>query len=162
MRRLVALGLIAACACSVDVVGLLRDESDAGISTPPAHQDATVDGGDVDASPTDAVLDAGAFLGAYELFAKSPASTTYVGKKYAYALRHVEVKVEGPPEKGDANITATVTYRFPFNVPLIGRILGKRGDDGTFHKELTSSATIPNEGPRGDLKNIGIHYGTLE
>ena len=82
--------------------------------------------------------------------------------KYGYATRHVKVEIEGPPEEADADITAKVTYEFPFNVPGIGRILGHRGDDGRFYFSLTSQATIPNEGPRDNRNTIGIGYGTLE
>jgi hypothetical protein len=98
---------------------------------------------------------------AYQLFAKKPVSAKYLSTKYAYALRHIKVKVDEPAD-GAGNITATVTYEFPFNVPGIGRIFGEEGTDGTYYLKMTSSATIPNEGLRDGLKNIGIGYGTLE
>ena len=44
-------------------------------------------------------------------------STKYVLAKYGYATQHVKVEIDGPPEKSDADITAKVTYEFPFNVP---------------------------------------------
>jgi hypothetical protein len=81
--------------------------------------------------------------------------------KFGYASRNVKVKIEGPPEKSDSPITAKVTYQFPFNIPLIGRILGDEGPDGYFFN-ISSTATIPNEGPQDDRKTIGIGYGTLE
>ena len=74
----------------------------------------------------------------------------------------MKVEIEGPPEHWDSDITAKVTYRFPFNVPGIGRLLGKRGIDGSYYYDITSAATMPNEGPQDDRKTIGIGYGTLE
>jgi hypothetical protein len=117
--------------------------------------------GDVD-NVGDAALDSAAFLAEYQLFAEKPVATQYLTTKYAFALRHVKVQIDGPPATGDAEITAKVTYEFPFNVPGIGMLLGRRGGDGGYYFDLTSEATIPNEGPRGALKNIGIGYGTLE
>ena len=114
--------------------------------------------------PTDpnAVPDAAAYVGAYFLYAKDPVSLAYLAAKYGYAKRHVTVAIEGPPAKWDADITARVTYEFPFNVPGIGRILGKEGSDGRYYYSLTSQATIPNEGPQNDRNTIGIGYGKLE
>jgi hypothetical protein len=73
----------------------------------------------------------------------------------------VKLKIDGPPEKSDTPITATVTYQFPFNLPLIAPLLGKEGPDG-YYFPLSSTATIPNEGPRDNRNTIGIGYGTLE
>ncbi len=107
-------------------------------------------------------VDALAYVGAYHAYAKKPISDKYLLNKYGYAQGHVKVEIEGPPEHWDADITAKVTYQFPFNVPGIGRIIGKRGIDGTYYYEITSEATMPNEGPQDDRKTIGIGYGTLE
>lgn len=113
--------------------------------------------------PTDdtTVADGLAYWGAYQAFAKDPQSSKYLAAKYGYATRNVEVQIEGPPAKSDAPITAKVTYHFPFNLPGIARILGTLGPDG-YYFEISSTATIPTEGPQDDRKTIGIGYGTLE
>jgi Flp pilus assembly protein TadG len=108
------------------------------------------------------IADSAAYLAAYNAFAEKPVAAKYLLSKYGYASRHTKVEIAGPPATWDADITAKVTYEFPFNVPGIGRLLGTRGIDGRFYFPLTSQATIPNEGPQGDRKTIGIGYGTLE
>lgn len=110
---------------------------------------------------SDTVKDGAIYIGAYEVFAKDPQAVKYLAAKYGYASRNVKVEIEGPPTKSDTPITAKVTYQFPFNVPGIARILGDKGPDGYFFN-ISSTATIPNEGPRDDRKTIGIGYGTLE
>jgi Flp pilus assembly protein TadG len=113
--------------------------------------------------PTDqqTVTDGLLYMGAYNAYAAKPESNKYLAAKYAYASRNVKVTIEGPPEKSDSPITAKVTYQFPFNIPGIARILGDKGPDGYFFN-ISSTATIPNEGPRDNRKTIGIGYGTLE
>ena len=98
---------------------------------------------------------------AYQAYANKPQSNKYLASKFGYASRNVKVRIEGPLEKSDSPITAKVTYQFPFSIPLIGRILGDEGPDGYFFN-ISSTATIPNEGPQDDRKTIGIGYGTLE
>jgi Flp pilus assembly protein TadG len=98
---------------------------------------------------------------AYKGYAKKPESNKYVAAKYLYASRNVKVTIEGPPEKSDSPVTAKVTYQFPFNIPGIAQILGDEGPDG-YYFNISSTATIPNEGPQDDQKTIGIGYGTLE
>jgi len=102
------------------------------------------------------------YLGAYQLYAKNLVATKYLLAKYAYATRHAAVTIEGPPATWNADITAKVTYDFPFNVPGIGRILGRKGWDGRYYFSLTTEATVPNEGPQNDRNSIGIGYGKLE
>lgn len=109
----------------------------------------------------DTVADGLLYMGAYEAYAKDPQSKKYLAFKYGYASRNVKVTIEGPPKDSNSPITATVTYQFPFNIPGIAPILGDKGDDGYFFN-ISSTATIPNEGPRDNRKTIGIGYGTLE
>jgi hypothetical protein len=111
---------------------------------------------------SDAIADGLIYYTAYRAYTQDPVTMKYILSKYGYATRHVKVEIDGPPTEADADITAKVTYEFPFNVPGIGRILGERGDDGRFYFSLTSQATIPNEGPRDNRSTIGIGYGTLE
>ena len=112
-------------------------------------------------------FDAEAYDFVYRRFAKKPVAKNYLLSKYDYATRHVTVQIEGPPVGSNADITAKVTYDFPFNVPGIGRLLGRRGFDGRYYFSLTSQATIPNEGPQNEgnptaQNSIGIGYGQLE
>jgi hypothetical protein len=109
----------------------------------------------------DTVANGVLYWGAYKVYAKNAQSDKYLAAKYGYASRNVKVTIEGPPEKSDTPITAKVTYQFPFNIPGIARILGDKGPDGYFFN-ISSTATIPNEGPQDDRKTIGIGYGTLE
>jgi hypothetical protein len=114
--------------------------------------------------PTDpqSLPDAAKYVAAYEVYAKKPVAAKYILAKYGYASRHTKVEIAGPPATWDADITAKVTYDFPFNVPGIGRLLGKRGADGNFYFSLTSQVTIPNEGPQNNRNTIGIGYGKLD
>lgn len=102
-----------------------------------------------------------AFWGAYRGYANDPVAEKYLLAKYAYALANVSVQLNGPPATSSAPIQAKVTYRFPFNIPLIGRILGERGATG-YYFPISSEVLIPSEGPRDDRKTIGIGYGTFE
>jgi Flp pilus assembly protein TadG len=112
-------------------------------------------------SAKDIAIDAGAYWAAYQVYAKEPVANTYLLSKYGYAVKHLKVKIEGPPATWDADITAKVTYEFPFNVPGIGRLLG-REVDGRYYFAITSQATIPNEGPQNGRNTIGIGYGKLQ
>jgi hypothetical protein len=100
------------------------------------------------------------YLAAYEIYSNRPVSEVYLGKKYFYAQAHTKVEIKGPPKTWDADITAKVTYDFPFNIPGIARIFGKWTPTG-YYVQITSTVTLPNEGPQDDRKTIGIGYGTL-
>lgn len=115
-------------------------------------------------APTDPQVagDAVIYWGASKAFANQPVAFKYLLSKYYYASRHVTVSIEGPPAEWNSNITAKVSYEFPFNVPGIGRILGHRGLGGVYYYTLTSEATIPNEAPQNGTNSIGIGYGKLE
>ena len=101
------------------------------------------------------------YVGVYNAYATKPESNKYVAAKYRLRQPQRRSRNRGPAEKSDTPITAKVTYRFPFNIPGIARILCDKGPDGYFFN-ISSTATIPNEGPRDNRKTIGIGYGTLE
>ena len=109
-----------------------------------------------------ASIDGIAYAGAYELYVKKPISRKFLLQKYGYAKEHTKVEIAGPPATWDADITAKVTYDFPFNIPGIGRMLGKKSFDGKYYFQITTQVTVPNEGPQDNRKTIGIGYGTLE
>jgi hypothetical protein len=110
-----------------------------------------------------AVADAGLYTTAYLLYAKKPVSIEYLGKKYAYAVLNTTVEFEGPPEDWKSEIKAKVTYRFPFNVPGVGRIIGKKNLlNGRYFFEISSIVSLPNEGPQSEDGTIGIGYGKFD
>jgi hypothetical protein len=112
--------------------------------------------------PTGDLKNAGKYVVAYEAFAKNSVAAKYILAKYGYATRHTQVTIDGPPTTWNGDIKAKVTYEFPFVIPGVARIFGRRGADGRYYFPITSEATIPNEGPQDDRKTIGIGYGTLE
>jgi hypothetical protein len=122
----------------------------------------TVTTGNLPDDVAGAAADAGFYATAYKLYAKQPVSLEYLGKKYAYASLHTTVELEGPPEKWDSEIEARVEYKFPFNVPGVGRLIGKAGPDGRFYFTISSTVTLPNEGPQSKNGTIGIGYGKFE
>jgi len=108
------------------------------------------------------VAKSAAYVAAYKTFVKKSISDKQLLAKYGYATRHMTVTIDGPPAHWNDEIKAKVTYEFPFNVPGIGQIFGRRGADGRRYFSITSEVSIPNEGPQDDRKTIGIGYGTLE
>ena len=108
------------------------------------------------------VAKSAAYVAAYKTFVKKSISDKQLLAKYGYATRRMTVTIDGPPAHWNDEIKAKVTYEFPFNVPGIGQIFGRRGADGRRYFSITSEVSIPNEGPQDDRKTIGIGYGTLE
>ena len=94
--------------------------------------------------PTEPTFD-DSYLAAYKAYAEKPVAAKYLLSKYGYASAAHEGRDQRPARQHwDADITAKVTYEFPFNVPGIGRIFGKRGDDGYYsshHLRLQRSPT---------------------
>jgi hypothetical protein len=88
-------------------------------------------------------------------------SVSYLGKKISYAVKHLTVEI-AQPETWEDDVTVTVKYEFPFNVPGVGRILGKRTLDGRFVYPLETVVIVANESPQNDEQSLGIGYGTLE
>lgn len=118
-----------------------------------------------DLASVPAAEEAGRFWLAYQAFAKDTVSNKYLASKYSYARRNVNVEFSGPPATWKSDIKVKVSYDFPFNVPGIGRMLGKPKFDGTginYYYTISSEVSLPNEGPKDGLKTIGIGYGTLE
>ncbi|MFO0791952.1 MAG: hypothetical protein U0805_21025 [Pirellulales bacterium] len=109
-----------------------------------------------------ASVDALAYDAAFKAYGKQAISDKFLLQKYGYAKQHLKVDIAGPPTSWNAPIIAKVTYEFPFNIPGIGRMFGRRGIDGRFYFVITSTAEMPNEAPQDDRKTIGIGYGTLE
>ncbi len=102
-----------------------------------------------------------AYLLAYKEFSSNSASATYLTKKYIQAHLALNVTMEGPPATWDSDIAVTVEYKYPFQVPGIGRLLGRRDVDGRFYFPLRTTVLLPNEGPQNTSQKMGIGYGTF-
>jgi hypothetical protein len=90
-----------------------------------------------------------------------PVSESYIRAKYSNAAGRLKVTVNGPPDSHDSNISVTVEYRFRFNIPGVGKLMGEKGDDG-YYFPLKSTATLQNEGPKNERQDMGIGYGKLD
>ena len=98
---------------------------------------------------------------AYQAYAKKPdlGQSTWRRNTVTPSLQH-EVEIEGPPKNPRSDITVKVTYKFPFNVPGIGRIIGKRNiRRHVLSRYYFGRNSLPNEGPQNDDKTTGIGYG---
>jgi hypothetical protein len=85
----------------------------------------------------------------------------YLIAKYRFAKRASKVRLEPPGTPGwNADITATVTYDYPFNILGVGRLLREPTASAAIGQpalRITSKATLPNEGPKDGVR-LGIHY----
>ncbi len=95
---------------------------------------------------------------AYRQWADDAVADGYIQSKQRDVGVAVQVEVGGPPTSWQSEITAEVTYRYPFRVPGLGRLLGERSDSG-FTFPLTSRVTLPNDGPQNQWQDMGIGYG---
>lgn len=103
-------------------------------------------------------------LRAYQLAAgrESPVSRTVIRKKHANARRFLKAKIKQPPQTWDADLTIELEYRFRFNVPGVGRLIGQRSLwDGHYYFPVRTEVTLQNEGPQNDKQELGIGYGTF-
>ena len=101
------------------------------------------------------------YSSSYDSFVDQPVSESYVRAKYANAASRLKVTVNGPPASHDSEVKVTVEYRFRFNMPGIGKLIGEKDDDG-YSFPLRSTATLQNEGPKNEQQDMGIGYGTLD
>ena len=105
--------------------------------------------------------EASAYVDSYSSFVDDAEAESYLRKKYANAANRLKVTVGGPPESHDSEIKVTVEYRFRFNIPGIGRLLGEQDGDG-YSFPLRSTATLQNEGPKNEQQDLGIGYGQFD
>ena len=101
------------------------------------------------------------YISSYGEFAQEPAAENYLRAKYANAETRLKVTTSGAPANYDSDIKVTVEYRFKFNIPGIGRLIGEQDGDG-YSFPLTSSVTLQNEGPQNQQQRLGIGYGTFD
>jgi Flp pilus assembly protein TadG len=109
-------------------------------------------------SPPDEASD---YSASYVSFVDQPVSESYIRAKYANAASRLKVTVDGPPAAHDSEVKVTVEYRFRFNMPGIGKLIGEK-DDGGYSFPLRSTATLQNEGPKNEQQDMGIGYGKLD
>lgn len=117
--------------------------------------------------PTTTGFDAEQFQQAYEDFVaeagKSPSALRYVQAKYGYASQATTVDWQltgqDPAKPWKRNVEVTVTYAFPFNTPLIGRLMGSRRD-GWYFYDIQSTIALQDEAPQNEELNTGIRYAS--
>jgi len=103
---------------------------------------------------------------AYSEGVDNPGSRKYVWTKYRYAhhprnLRvEVNTGVDGKPPSWKDDVTVTVTYRYPFILPGIGRLLKQQEDNGQYYFLITSSSSLQNEAPQNEQQELGIEYAS--
>jgi Flp pilus assembly protein TadG len=99
------------------------------------------------------------YRAAYREWADDAVADSYVLSKQRDSARSVRVRVDGPPSSWQSDISAVVTYNYPFRLPGIGRLIGEPSADGGFTFPLTSRATLPGDGPQNRNQSLGIGYG---
>lgn len=91
-----------------------------------------------------------------------PNYENYLRSKFAYSQRAVAARIDVDAvqggEKWQEEITAKVSYRFPFHVPLMGMLLGTPDGANGYYYEISSDVTLENENPRNEQKDLGIDY----
>ena len=84
----------------------------------------------------------------------------FIGRKYDYAHAAISTSTEtiDHEEKWNEDIAVTVTYEFPFSVPIVGRLLGRHKSGDLFVYDIRSTTTLQIENPQNDEKRLGINY----
>jgi Flp pilus assembly protein TadG len=101
------------------------------------------------------------YVQAYTSFSDDSVSDSYIRAKYANAADRLTVTTSGAPGSHDSDISVTVEYRFRFNIPGIGKLIGEQDGDG-YSFPLRSTVTLQNEGPKNEQQDTGIGYGKLD
>ncbi len=99
------------------------------------------------------------YRSAYQQWADEAVADSYVQSKQRDAAGNVRVRIDGPPASWQADVTAVVSYDYPFRLPGIGRLIGEPSAGGGFTFPLTSRATLPGDGPQNSTQTLGIGYG---
>lgn len=92
-------------------------------------------------------------------------SDRYTLRKWRYAASATRVEFDPPAAaimagRGGSprELTVTVTYAMPFNIPLIGRMFGRATSSGTYVRDLVSTVTVEVEQPKTADGTLGIEY----
>ena len=97
-------------------------------------------------------------LQAYNDWNDDPASQFYFSGKTHDAFSALKVDIDQYPSTWDAPIKISVTYEFPFRVPGVGKLLGKRKGNG-YVLPIESTVLFHNDGPQNQSQDLGIGYG---
>jgi hypothetical protein len=79
-------------------------------------------------------------------------------RQYRYASRavHVTAAARRRGEPWEEDLEVTVTYDFPFSMPIVGRLLGTKTADGRYVWPVKAKATLPMENPANERRSMGI------
>lgn len=90
------------------------------------------------------------------------ASSKYLKRKYRYAMTYTQIETplgNKRPESWDSDVDLKLTYYYPFQFSIIGRIFGQPRMNGYYVRPITTTVTLQNEGPQNKDQRLGIHYG---
>lgn len=110
------------------------------------------------ANASDAFDNLEAINAAHQDWINDPVAESYLKAKATDVSAHLAVELGSAPQAWDAEITATVTYQYPFRVPGLGPLIGER-QGNNFVFPLKSKAVLHNESPQNANQNLGIGYG---
>lgn len=84
----------------------------------------------------------------------------FIGRQHddASARLRVTATTDGVGEPWEEDLTVTVSYAYPFAIPLVGRMFDALSPGGVF--ELHGKAVLPMEHPENPERELGISYGT--
>jgi len=102
------------------------------------------------------------YLAAHKAFSEKPAKLDYLGFKYLYASWATDVTTDAAGDSSRPVVT-TVTYKAPFHMPGIGRLLGIRSAYGFYYMNVTTTIRLESqaprtEGPASTDRPLGITY----
>lgn len=102
-----------------------------------------------------------ACIEAYRRYSGGKAPEAYLDRKWRYAAKATQIKIEHSSEEFNADLSVTVEFEMPLNIPGVGRFLGGRASWGGakyFTRKISSNATLEKEGPKSDNQSLGIAY----
>ncbi|MDA1018112.1 MAG: hypothetical protein O3A00_27105 [Planctomycetota bacterium] len=101
------------------------------------------------------------YFAAYRRMPSNRQTRRYVSHKRNYAALATTTEIEAPANDPDGEITVTVNYEFPFNLPGAGRVFGRVAPWPGAHfrtRTITSTVRFTIQGPRGRRRTLGIGY----
>ena len=108
---------------------------------------------------------AGNLVAAYQNYSGGQMSAGYFRRKMRYAFAATKVtivqhdNINGRDYTQD--ITVTVTYEKPIDLPVVGRFLGQRASmpgAGFFTRKIETTLKLEKEGPKSATRTLGINY----
>jgi hypothetical protein len=98
---------------------------------------------------------------------KQGASDAYIENKFKFAVASTRVQCSAHDKlaKWNEDVTVTIRYRMPFQVPGTARILGGKSmkpwwffGPTTYYRDIESNVTLPSEAAKTPNGKIGIPY----